>query len=86
VGCQRHTPAALPPGKTRYPLYKRLGGPQGRSERVRKISPPPGIRTPDRLARSGLVYRLNYPGPHLDYYTHLLIDSNYPTLDIIITK
>jgi len=26
-------------GKTRYPLYKRLGGPQGRSGRVRKISP-----------------------------------------------
>jgi len=21
----------LPPGKTRYPLYRRLGGPQGRS-------------------------------------------------------
>jgi len=34
----RHT---LPPGKTRYPLYRRLGGPQGRSGQVRKISPPP---------------------------------------------
>jgi len=29
VGGQRHAPAALPPGKTRYPLYRRLGGPQG---------------------------------------------------------
>jgi hypothetical protein len=29
----------LLPGKTRYPLYRRLGGPQGRSGRVRKISP-----------------------------------------------
>jgi hypothetical protein len=38
---QHHAPAALPPGKTRYPLYRRLGGPQGRSERVRKISLPP---------------------------------------------
>ena len=28
VGGQRHAPAALPPGKTRYPLYRRLGGPQ----------------------------------------------------------
>jgi hypothetical protein len=36
-----HASAALPPGKTRYPLYRRLGGPQGRSGRVRKISPPP---------------------------------------------
>ena len=41
VGGQRHAPAALPPGKTRYPLYRKLGGPQGRSGRVRKISPPP---------------------------------------------
>ena len=42
---QRHAPAALsPPGKTRYPLYRRLGGPQGRSGQVRKISlPPPGF-------------------------------------------
>jgi len=24
----------LPPGKTRYPLYMRLGGPQGRSGRA----------------------------------------------------
>ena len=43
VGGQHHTPAALPPGgKPRYPLYRRLGGPQGLSGRVRKISPPPG--------------------------------------------
>jgi hypothetical protein len=27
--------------ETRYSLYRRLGGPQGRSERVQKISPPP---------------------------------------------
>jgi len=36
---------SLPPGKTRYPLYSRLGGPQGRSGQVRKISPPPGFDT-----------------------------------------
>ena len=41
VGVQRQAPAALPPGKeTRYPLYRRLGGPQARSGRVQKISPP----------------------------------------------
>ena len=34
---------SLPPGKTRYPLYRMLGGPQGRSGQVRKISPPPGL-------------------------------------------
>ena len=43
VGGQQHAPAALPPGKTRYPLYRRLGGPQGWSWRVWKISPPPGF-------------------------------------------
>jgi len=42
VGGQRHVLAALHPGKTRYPLYRRLGGPQGRSGQVRKNSSPPG--------------------------------------------
>jgi hypothetical protein len=31
------------PGKTRYPLYRRLDGPHGRSGQDRKISPPPGF-------------------------------------------
>jgi hypothetical protein len=43
VGGQRHAPTALPPGMTRYPFYRRLGRPQGRSGRVLKISPPPGF-------------------------------------------
>jgi len=32
---------SLPPGKTRYPLYRRLGGPQDRAGQVRIISPRP---------------------------------------------
>jgi hypothetical protein len=32
---------SLHPGKTRYPSYRRLGGPKDRSGQVRKISPPP---------------------------------------------
>jgi hypothetical protein len=43
VGGQRHALAAVPLGKTRYPLYKRLGGSQSQSGQVRKISPPPGF-------------------------------------------
>ena len=39
LGGQGRAPAALPPGKTLYPLYRRLGGSQGRSGRVRKTSP-----------------------------------------------
>ena len=51
VGGQRHAPAALPPEKkTRYPLYGRLGGLQGRSGGVRKVSLPNGIRSPNRPA------------------------------------
>jgi hypothetical protein len=40
---QRHALAALTQGKARYQLYRRLGGPQGRSGRVRKISPQLGF-------------------------------------------
>jgi len=60
VGDQHHDPAALPPKKTRYPLYKRLGGPQGRSGRVRKISPPPGFypRTVQPVASSYTDYAI----------------------------
>jgi hypothetical protein len=36
-------PTVLSPEKTRYSLYRRLGGPQGRSGHVQKISPPPGL-------------------------------------------
>jgi hypothetical protein len=60
LGGQRHAPAAWPPGKTRYPFYSKLGGPQGWSGRVRKVSPPPGFdpRTIQPLANC-------YPGPPL---------------------
>ena len=34
---------SLPPEQTRYALYRRLGGPQGRYGQVQKISPPPGL-------------------------------------------
>ena len=43
MGVQRNAPAALSPGKNRYPSYRRLGGRQNRSEQVRKISTPPGF-------------------------------------------
>jgi hypothetical protein len=43
---------SLPPEKTRYPLYSRLGKPQGQLEQVRKVSPPPGydLRTVQPVA------------------------------------
>ena len=50
---------SLIPGKeTRYPLYRRLDGSQGRSGRVRKISPPPGFdpRTVQPVASRYMPY------------------------------
>ena len=63
VGGQRHAPAALPPRKTRYPLYRRLGGPQGRSGQVRKISPPPGLDPRTVQNNSESLHRPRCPGP-----------------------
>ena len=62
VGGQ-HAPAALPPEETRYSLYRRLGGPQGRSARGAENLTPTGIRSPDHQARSESLYRLSYPWP-----------------------
>jgi len=73
VGGQRHTPAALPPGKK--PGTHCIGG--WVSTRVvldwcGKSRPPIGIRSPDRPARSESIYRLSYPGPgpHPFVYFH----------------
>ena len=45
VGGQCHAPAALSPRKNRYPLCRRLGGPQSWSGRVGNISSPPEFET-----------------------------------------
>ena len=67
MGGQRHAPAALPPGKTRYPLYRRLGGPLSRSGRVRKISPPTPEFDP-RTVHSVAIYYTDWAIP-----THIII-------------
>ena len=63
---QRNVPAALPPINTRYPLNRRLGVFQGRSGRVRKISPPPGF---DPLTVQSVASR--YTDTHTN--THIYI-------------
>ena len=45
----------LPLGKTRYPLYRKLGGPQGRPGRAAENLLPTGIRSPERPARSSVA-------------------------------
>ena len=64
-----------PSGKTRYSLYGGLGGPQGRSGRVRKISPPNGIRSPDLPVLSESLYRLSYRGPPLPLVPNIILQA-----------
>ena len=59
-----------------YALYRRLDEPQGVSGRVRKISPPLGIRFPDRPARRKSLYCLSYPG-----LAHIKGSRNVATLE-----
>ena len=65
---RRHVPVSLLPGMEQKPLYRRLGGHQGQSRRVRKISPSTVIRSQKYLARSELLYRLNYAGSFRNGY------------------
>jgi hypothetical protein len=76
VGGQRHAPDALPPGRTRYPLYRRLGRPQGRSGRVLKISSPPGFdpRTVQLVASRYTDYAI--PAHFLCEYTQTKLYYN----------
>jgi len=72
----------LPPGKTRYPLYRRLGGTQGRSGRAENLVPtwirsrtaqPVVSRYNDWAARSTLPCML------LGYFlNHFSVGSSYP--------
>ena len=76
----------LPPGKTGYPLYRRLGGPQSRSGQVQEIWLSPGFdqETVQPVAQS--LYRLSYPA-HSEIYVfrgnplevHRLEQSYRPT-------
>jgi hypothetical protein len=71
AGWSKPRPSRFTPRKeSRYPLYRSLGGPQGRSGRVRKISPPSGIRSPDIPAHSKSLYRLSYRGPSVKMITN----------------
>ena len=76
MGGQRHAPAALPTGKTRYPLYRKLCGPQGRSGQARKISPPPGFdpRTVQPVASRYTDWAV--PAHHVvEVITHVFLSS-----------
>jgi len=56
-------PGRLPTGKTPYPLYRKLDGPQGRFWAGPENLALTGVHSPDRPAHRESLYRLNYPGP-----------------------
>jgi len=55
----------LPPGNTRYPFYRRLGGPQGRYGEAENLVPT-GIRSRTFQPVAQSLYLLSYPA-HLLY-------------------
>jgi hypothetical protein len=61
---RHHILATVPPWKTRYPLCRRLGGPQGWSGQGAENLAPTTIWSPDHPACSESLYRSSYPGPH----------------------
>ena len=73
---------SLPPRQTRYPLYRRLGGVQGRPGQVRRISPTTGIRSLNRPPCSQSLYRLSYRAHR--YKSRFLFLSKRVTLVYII--
>jgi len=85
VSCQRHARAVLPPGKTRYPLYGRLGGSKGRSGRVRNISPPTGFdpRTVQPVASRYTDWGIPAPIFALFYRKHL---SHYKSPVLLVAE
>jgi len=75
----------LPPGKTRYPFYRRPGGPQGRSGRVENLVPT-GIRSRTVQPVAQSLYRLSYPA-HLyntTYYTKQISLISIDTLNFLL--
>ena len=69
---------SLPPGKTRYQLYRRLGGPQGRSGQVRKISHTLGFdpQTVQPVASRYIDYATR---PTSCIYPHSKVKNNRPS-------
>jgi hypothetical protein len=78
----------LVPGKTRYPLYRRLGGPQGRSGQVWKISPPPGL-DPRAVQPVGIRYTDYATRPTIKFFWsrktfHCITHKNWETAQWLI--
>jgi hypothetical protein len=74
----------LHPGKSRYPFYRRLGGPQGRSAGAENLVPT-GIlsRTVQSVAQS--PYRLSYPA-HFTSSAHMNMQHRFVMVKVVIAR
>ena len=81
VDGQRQGPAALPPGKTWCPMYRRLGGSQGQFGWVPKMLHPPGFETwtiqpvVSRYNDCTIPAHVNYRGENKNTYQCVLTRS-----------
>ena len=71
----------LPPGKTRYPLYRRLGGSQDRSERAKNLVPT-GIRS--RTVQPVVSRRYTYTA--LLFHRSEILDEEFNSRSIFRKK
>ena len=69
----------LPPGKTRYPFYRSLGGPQGRYGRAENLVPT-GIRSRTVQPVALSLYRLSYRAMCLVQFPKQNPVLSYPTV------
>ena len=75
----------LPPGKTRYPLYRRLDGPLGRSGQVQKISPSPGF-DPRTVQHVGSRYTDYATQPTHRFIAHNNTNNNSHSSWVLVQK
>ena len=62
-GLSTPSPGRFTPGKDPVPIVQEAGWTPGPVWTGAENLTPTGIRSPDRSARSELLYRLSYPGP-----------------------
>ena len=74
---------ALPPGRTRYPFYRRLGGPQGRSGRAENLVP---IRIRSRTVQYTKKYADKSVHTHTHTYIYIYIYIGYTCTFHILCK
>ena len=77
VDGQRHAPAPFPPGKTRYPLYRRFGWATGPVWTGAENIASAGIRSPHRPACSDSLHRSRYSGPLTECVGYENISGKY---------